>query len=105
MNAITPTVSTGSLPASRKIHVKGAMHPDVRVPMRQIDLHPTSGEQPVTVYDSSGPYTDPQAQIDISKGIERHRDAWLAKATNLEQYEGRRAKPEDRAKFMKKLND
>ena len=95
MNAITPTVSTGSLPASRKIHVKGAMHPDVRVPMRQIDLHPTSGEQPVTVYDSSGPYTDPTAQIDISKGIERHRDAWLAKATDLEQYEGRRVKPED----------
>ncbi|MDX1717392.1 MAG: phosphomethylpyrimidine synthase ThiC, partial [Anderseniella sp.] len=95
MNAITPTVSTGSLPASRKIHVKGAMHPDVRVPMRQIDLHPTSGEQPVIVYDSSGPYTDPTAQIDISKGIERHRDAWLAKATDLEQYEGRRVKPED----------
>jgi hypothetical protein len=54
---LTPTVTTGPLPASRKIHIPGDIHPDIRVPMREISLHPTSGEPPVVVYDSSGPYT------------------------------------------------
>lgn len=95
MNAITPTVSAGPLPASRKIYVKGKIHPEIRVPMRQIELHPTSGEPPVTVYDSSGPYTDPDTKIDVSKGIERKREAWIAKNPDLVQYEGRHIKPED----------
>ena len=51
---LTPTVTTGALPASRKIHIPGELHPDIRVPMREIALHPTSGEPPVTVYDASG---------------------------------------------------
>ncbi|TIL79705.1 MAG: hypothetical protein E5Y89_11800, partial [Mesorhizobium sp.] len=57
MNALTPTVSTGPLPASRKIHKQGSLHPRIRVPMREISVHPTAGEPPVTVYDPSGPYT------------------------------------------------
>ncbi|RUW50147.1 hypothetical protein EOA32_20165, partial [Mesorhizobium sp. M1A.F.Ca.ET.072.01.1.1] len=57
MNALTPTVSTGPLPASRKIHKPGVLHPQIRVPMREIAVHPTAGEPLVTVYDPSGPYT------------------------------------------------
>jgi len=71
-------VTTGALPASRKIHVEGERFPDIRVPMREIALHPTANEPPVTVYDTSGPYTDPDAPIDIFKGLPRIRDAWIA---------------------------
>ncbi|TGS34041.1 hypothetical protein, partial [Mesorhizobium sp. M8A.F.Ca.ET.182.01.1.1] len=58
MNALTPTVTVGELPASKKSHKPGQLHPDLRVPMREISVHPSAGEPPVTVYDSSGPYTD-----------------------------------------------
>ncbi len=95
MNAVTPTVTEGPLPASRKVYKSGTLHPDVRVPMREISVHPTSGEQPVTVYDSSGPYTDPNVKIDIAKGLNRHREAWLEAAGDVERYEGRHVKPED----------
>ncbi|WP_370372162.1 hypothetical protein, partial [Henriciella pelagia] len=54
MKDLNPTVTTGPLPASRRVWHAGNRHPDIRVPMREIDLHPTAGEPPVTVYDSSG---------------------------------------------------
>jgi len=95
MNAITPTVTEGPLPASRKVYKSGTLHPYVRVPMREISVHPTSGEQPVTVYDSSGPYTDPNVKIDIAKGLSRHRESWLEAVGDVERYEGRHIKPED----------
>ncbi|WP_108880826.1 phosphomethylpyrimidine synthase ThiC [Anderseniella sp. Alg231-50] len=95
MNAITPTVTEGPLPASRKVYKSGTLHPYVRVPMREISVHPTSGEQPVTVYDSSGPYTDPNVKIDIAKGLSRHRETWLETVGHVERYEGRHVKPED----------
>ncbi|MGH6994169.1 MAG: phosphomethylpyrimidine synthase ThiC, partial [Stellaceae bacterium] len=50
-------VSTGPLPASRKVHVPGALNPDLRVAMREIDLTSAANEPPVRVYDPSGPYT------------------------------------------------
>jgi len=95
MNAITPTVTSGPLPASRKIYIKGKLHPDVSVPMRQIEVHPTSGEPAVTVYDTSGPYSDPNVEIDVAKGVERIRSKWLDKSEDLESYVGRHVKPED----------
>ena len=95
MNAITPTVTEGPLPASRKVYKSGTLHPYVRVPMREISVHPTSGEQPVTVYDTSGPYTDPNVKIDIAKGLSRHRESWLEAVGDVERYEGRHVKPED----------
>ena len=95
MNAITPTVTEGPLPASRKVYKSGTLHPYVRVPMREISVHPTSGEQPVTVYDSSGPYTDPNVKIDIAKGLSRHRESWLEAVGDVARYEGRHIKPED----------
>lgn len=66
--------ATTPLPASRKVYVETAT--GLRVPMRAIDL--TTGEQ-VTVYDTSGPYTDPDAVIDVTQGLATHvRGSWLA---------------------------
>ena len=94
MNAV-PKVVADSLPASRKIHVPGTLHADVRVPMRRIALRPASGEPPVTVYDSSGPYTDPDARIDIERGLPPLRNAWIEARGDIERIPGRDARPED----------
>jgi phosphomethylpyrimidine synthase len=69
-------VTTGALPASAKVHVAGVIHPDIRVPMREIALHPSAGEPPLRVYDASGPYTDPGAAIAIERGLPRLRESW-----------------------------
>ena len=92
MNAHTPTVTSGELPASRKVHKTGKLHPAIRVPMREISLHPTSGEPPVTVYDSSGPYTDAAVKTDIERGLPRLREDWIVARGDVERYEGRAVK-------------
>ncbi|CAN7377591.1 phosphomethylpyrimidine synthase ThiC [Phyllobacterium sp. LjRoot231] len=91
----TPPVSAGPLPASTKIYKTGHIHPDIRVPMREIAVHPTAGEPNVTVYDSSGPYSDPSAEIDIARGIPRVRESWLAAQGDTHSYDGRRVIPAD----------
>jgi phosphomethylpyrimidine synthase len=91
----TLTVTTGPLPASKKIHVTGDIHSSIQVPMREIALHPTAGEPPVIVYDSSGPYTDPTQQIAIEAGLKRLRQDWIAARGDVEAYEGRLVRPED----------
>ncbi len=91
----TPDVTTGPLPASRKTYVAGELFPDLRVPVREIDLHPTANEPPVPVYDTSGPYTDPDVSIDVEKGLARQRTAWIKERGHVEEYEGREVKPED----------
>jgi len=95
VNAQLLPVVTDSLPASRKIHHRGSLHADVLVPMRQIALHPASGEPPLTVYDSSGPYTDPTAVIDIARGLARTRTPWILARGDVEAYPGRRVRPLD----------
>ncbi|MBB4303684.1 phosphomethylpyrimidine synthase [Rhodobium orientis] len=95
MTDLSPTVTTGPLPASRRVWHRGTLHPDIRVPMREIDLHPTAGEPPVTVYDSSGPYTDPEAEIAIDRGLPRLRADWIAARGDTVTYEGRHVQPED----------
>ncbi len=96
-------------PASRKIHVQGIEHKDIRVPMREISIsqnadsanplnepvvdpnEPTS----ITVYDTSGPYTDPEVNIDLRKGLSPLREAWIHARGDVELYTGRSVKPED----------
>ncbi|WP_048645596.1 phosphomethylpyrimidine synthase ThiC [Nitratireductor soli] len=95
MDAFAPTVTTGALPASRKIYKPGTLHPDIRVPMREISVHPSAGEPPVIVYDSSGPYTDPDALIAIDKGLPRPREAWVRARGDVEEYQGRTITPAD----------
>lgn len=94
-NPNSPTVTTGPLPASRKTYAEGEIHRDIRVPMREIALRPTAGEPPVTVYDSSGPYTDPAHVAAIEAGLPRLREAWIAARADAEPYEGRVVRPED----------
>ena len=91
----TPQVTTGPLPASRKVYTHPKADPSLSVPRRMIDLHPSANEAPVPVYDTSGPYSDPSVTIDVEKGLERHRTEWILARGGVEQYEGREVKPED----------
>lgn len=95
MNALTPTVTTGALPASKKVHKPGLIHPGIRVPMREISVHPSAMEPPVTVYDSSGPYTDANVKTDIEGGLVRLREEWVFARGDVERYDGRTVKAED----------
>ncbi|MCU0838249.1 MAG: phosphomethylpyrimidine synthase ThiC [Rhodospirillales bacterium] len=82
---VTPhiAVTTGPLPASRKVYVEGER---VRVPCREISL--TDGST-FAVYDPSGPYTDAAAAIDIEAGMPRLREPWIAARGDSEPYDGR----------------
>jgi phosphomethylpyrimidine synthase len=89
------SVSTGPLPASRKIHVSGEHHPDLRVPMREIEVSPSAKEPPVRVYDTSGPYTDPAVTIDIRAGLSPMREPWIRARGDVAEVPGRAIRPED----------
>ncbi|WP_043340299.1 phosphomethylpyrimidine synthase ThiC [Belnapia moabensis] len=91
----TLEVTTGPLPASRKIHVAGTHHPDIRVAMREIALDPSANEPPLRVYDTSGPYTDPLHPTDIRRGLPPLRAGWIESRGDVEAYDGRDPKPED----------
>ncbi|MCG8750120.1 phosphomethylpyrimidine synthase ThiC [Tenacibaculum finnmarkense] len=80
-------------PNSQKIYVNGTIHPQIKVAMRQISLSDTvdsmtkkkTPNEPVTVYDTSGPYTDPAKEIDVHAGIERIREPWIKDRGDVEQ--------------------
>ncbi len=82
--------SVQPFPKSRKVYVEGSRS-DIRVPMREISLDDTptafGGEknEPLYVYDTSGPYTDPEAQIDVRKGLSPLRAAWIEERQDTEQ--------------------
>lgn len=91
MNKIT----TGPIAGSKKIYVQGTLYPEIKVPMREIQLSPTKlsdgrleDNAPVTVYDTSGPYTDPNIDINPEKGIERIREQWIINRGDVEQLDG-----------------
>ena len=80
-------------PNSRKIYVQGS-RPDIRVPMREITLSDTpvmfgsEKNPPICVYDTSGPYTDPDAKIDIRSGLPPIRTSWILERGDTEELEG-----------------
>ncbi|QFT78808.1 phosphomethylpyrimidine synthase ThiC [Erythrobacter sp. THAF29] len=86
-------VTTGPIRGSRKVHVGARTGSGIRVAMREIDLE--GGEPPVRVYDTSGPYTDPDVQIDINAGLPALRSEWIRGRGDVEEYDGREVKPED----------
>ena len=88
-------VTTGPIRGSRKVHVPAPGSSGITVAMREIDLEPSSGEPPLRVYDTSGPYTDPKARIDIDAGLEPMRRPWQLARQDVEEYEPREVKPED----------
>src|SRR5262249_29688108 len=87
-------------PASRKVYTEGS-RPDVRVPQPEIALPPTSGRfgeeenPPLRVYDTSGPYTDPDALPDLRRGLPTLRRHWILERGDVEEYEGRAVQPRD----------
>ena len=86
-------VTTGPIRGSRKVHIGAKSGSGVRVAMREIDLE--GGEPSVRVYDTSGPYTDPAATIDINKGLPQLRREWIMARGDVEEYDAREVKPED----------
>jgi phosphomethylpyrimidine synthase len=100
------------LPNSKKIYVAGQLHPYIRVPFREISLAPTkslSGEvegsagaspvivqnEPVRVYDTSGPWGDPDFHGDVTRGVPPLRAKWIRDRGDVEEYEGRVVRPID----------
>ena len=88
-------VTHGPLPASEKIYIQGERLGGIGVPMRRIHVHESANEAPLTVYDTSGIYTDPNAHIDIDSGLPRIREGWIEARGDTESYQGREIKPED----------
>ncbi len=89
-SAQVDALSTGPLTGSRKVYITGS-RPDIRVPMREISLSPTQlqddklEENPaIRVYDTSGPYTDPDVNIDVRKGLAKLRDSWILERNDTE---------------------
>jgi phosphomethylpyrimidine synthase len=73
-------------PASRKTFAPGTLHPELRVPMREVTL---SNGECITLYDTSGPYTDPAAVIDVRQGLGAARASWIDARGDTETYVGR----------------
>jgi phosphomethylpyrimidine synthase len=88
------SVTTGPIGRSRKVYSSPEGRPDIRAPYREIALDPSSGEPPLRVYDSSGPYSCENFTPDLSAGLPAARP-WLATRAGLETYQGRAVKPED----------
>ncbi|MDJ1157685.1 phosphomethylpyrimidine synthase ThiC [Chelatococcus sp. SYSU_G07232] len=87
-------VTTGPIAGSRKVYTSPAARADIRVPFREIALAPQASEEPFRAYDTSGPYTDPEAVIDLEAGLPSVRGAWLA-GRGFAAVEARAVKPED----------
>ena len=94
--------STDALPMSCKVHVAGQIHPDVRVPMREVEVSPTKSytgavtpNEPVRVYDCSGPWGDPNFTGTSDEGLPEMRRDWILKRGDVEEHDGREVKPQD----------
>jgi phosphomethylpyrimidine synthase len=71
------------------------LFPDIRVPFREVAVHPSANEPPVTIYDPSGPFTDPDANVDIEQGLARPRQDWVLGRGDVDLVTPREVKPED----------
>ena len=101
-DSLEPKSSDYVMPNSQRVYVAGEIHPEVRVPMREISLAPTKDfngnlepNESVRVYDTSGPWGDPQFVGDSRKGIPALREEWIRGRGDVAEYEGREIKPED----------
>ena len=92
----TGAIPTGERAGSRKVYVSGELFPDIRVPFREVAVHPSANEPPVTIYDSSGPYTDPTVAIDIKRGLPLVKSSWQLDRGDIAPVAApREVKPED----------
>src|SRR5712691_8406142 len=90
------------LPNSKKVYVSGKLHADIRVPFREISLAPTktmNGEievnEPVRVYDTSGPWDDPNVDVEVTQGLPPLRAKWIRDRGDVEEIDGRKVQPID----------
>lgn len=84
-----------TFPRSEKVYLKGTLFPDIRVGMRQVEQVPSTnfvnGEKVITenpkimIYDTSGPFSDPNIEIDLKKGLPRMRESWITRRGDVEQ--------------------
>lgn len=102
-------ISTAPIsPNSKKVYVNGTLHPDIKVPFREISLSPSTtvtgngnghhqenDESSILVYDTSGPYTDPESNIDIRDGLQPIRLPWIKSREDVEYYDARKILPKD----------
>ena len=98
-NAIEPD-SSEPLPNSSRIYVEGEIYPDIRIPMREIGLAPTRSfngavevNAAVRVYDTSGPWGDPEFNGDVEQGLPALRKEWILKRGDVAEYHGRNVRP------------
>src|SRR5260370_14773668 len=98
-----------TLPNSRKVYVNGKLHVDLRVPFREIALAPTkaiNGEieinEPVRVYDTSGPWGSPHVDVDVTYGLPPLRAKWIRDRGDVEEIEGRAVRPQDNGYLSEK---
>ncbi len=82
------SVTTGPITGSQKFYEQGS-RADIQVPHREILLSPTAGEPNLKIYDTSGPYTDLNANIDINQGLKALRAGWIAERGDVESYNPR----------------
>ncbi len=95
-------------PNSKKVYVKGKLHPNIQVPFREITLASTRDlngrieiNEPIRVYDCSGPWSDPDGKCDINQGLQPLRCEWIRSRGDVEEYAGREIKPEDNGYLTK----
>src|SRR2546421_1400460 len=108
-DSIQPQASDAPLPNRKKIYLPGKLHPDLRVPFREISLSPTktmSGEievnEPVRVYDTSGPWGDVDVDLDVTRGLPPLRAKWIRDRSDVEEIEGRAVRPQDNGYLSEK---
>ena len=93
-------------PSSRRIYVTGKLYPEIRVGFRQISQSPTrlsdgteETNEPVNVYDASGPWGDPDQKCEVKSGLPAMRRSWILARGDVQEYEGRTTRPEDDGYF------
>jgi len=90
-------ITTEPFPNSQKKYVSGVLFPEIRVPVREVKLSPTKASsfaaqqnnEPVLIYDTSGPYTDPDMVIDVAQGLKPIRSRWIEQRSDTKLYQGR----------------
>ena len=97
-----PRTVADVFPNSERVYLPGRLHPDLRVPFREVNLSPTkhpSGKievnEPVRIYDTSGPWGDPAFTGKVENGLPALRRDWILARGDVAEYEGREVKPED----------
>jgi phosphomethylpyrimidine synthase len=89
-------------PSSRRVYIAGKLFPEIRVSFREISQSPTrlangteEKNQPIMVYDASGPWGDPSQNFEVTKGLPGVRRPWILGRNDVQEYEGRTVRPED----------